>query len=90
MFVFTFSQMNVFEEFLWMRKMLSNTTTISIRRLNNNNENNQFKLLSKSIRRPILSIVLESNLSKYANKILRKLSILKIIEKWKNIDRQQE
>lgn len=81
MFVFTFSQMNVFEEFLWMRKMLSNTTTISIRRLNNNNENNQFKLLSKSIRRPILSIVLESNLSKYANKILRKLSILKIIEK---------
>lgn len=86
MFVFTFSQMNVFEEFLWMRKMLSNTTTISIRRLNNNNLN----LLSKSMRRPILSIVLESNLSKYANKILRKLSILKIIEKWKNIDRQQE
>lgn len=81
MFAFTFSQMNVFEEFLWMRKMLSNTTTISIRRLNNNNENNQFKLLSKSIKRPILSIVLESNLSKYANKILRKLSILKIIEK---------
>lgn len=77
MFVFTFSQMNVFEEFLWMRKMLSNTTTISIRRLNNNNLN----LLSKSMRRPILSIVLESNLSKYANKILRKLSILKIIEK---------
>lgn len=77
MFAFTFSQMNVFEEFLWMRKMLSNTTTISIRRLNNNNENNQFKLLSKSIKRPILSIVLESNLSKYANKILRKLSILK-------------
>lgn len=73
MFVFTFSQMNVFEEFLWMRKMLSNTTTISIRRLNNNNLN----LLSKSMRRPILSIVLESNLSKYANKILRKLSILK-------------